>query len=66
MKISIKIARTHSIKKVLLYAPTYRGDADKAYIPEKLDIKALKENFGSEWVLLVKRHGFVKKGVGYP
>ena len=48
-------------KKVLLYAPTYRGDADKAYIPEKLDIKALKENFGSEWVLLVKRHGFVKK-----
>lgn len=26
-----------------------------------MDIKALKENFGSEWVLLVKRHGFVKK-----
>lgn len=35
----------HSIKKSMLYAPTYRGDADKAYIPEKLDIKALKENF---------------------
>lgn len=53
-------------KKVLLYAPTYRGDADKAYIPEKLDIKALKENFGGEYVLVIKRHSFVKKSWDIP
>lgn len=48
-------------KKIMLYAPTFRGDADKAYIPEKLDIRGLMENFGGGYVLLIKRHGFVKK-----
>ncbi len=48
-------------KKIMLYAPTYRGDADKAYIPEKLDIQRLCCQFSDQWVLLIKRHGFVKK-----
>ncbi len=48
-------------KKIMLYAPTYRGDADKAYIPEKLDITMMKNALGGEYVLLIKRHGFVRK-----
>lgn len=53
-------------KKVILYAPTYRGDADKAYIPQVLDINKLKENFGNEYILLIKRHGFVKDSWDIP
>ena len=48
-------------KKLILYAPTYRGDADKAYIPEKLDTELMKKELGGEYILLIKRHGFVKK-----
>lgn len=48
-------------KKLMLYAPTYRGDADKAYIPEELDIPLMKSALGDDYVLLIKRHGFVKR-----
>ena len=48
-------------KKLMLYAPTYRGDADNAYIPEKLDIELMKDKLGDEYLLLIKRHGFVRK-----
>ncbi len=47
-------------KRVLLYAPTYRGDADKAYTPEMFDIGALKSRLDG-CVLLIKQHGFVKE-----
>lgn len=53
-------------KKIILYAPTFRGEADKAYIPQKLDITKLKENFGDKYVLLIKQHGFVKKSWDIP
>lgn len=53
-------------RKIILYAPTFRGDADKAYIPQKLDITKLKENFGGEYILIIKQHGFVKKGWDIP
>lgn len=48
-------------KKILLYAPTYRGDADKAYTPDMLDVKAMKDVLCDEYVLLIKHHGFVKE-----
>lgn len=48
-------------RKVILYAPTFRGQPSRAYIPEKLHIRALREKFGGDLVLLIKRHGFVKK-----
>lgn len=47
-------------KRILLYAPTYRGDADKAYAPEMFDIGALKSRLDG-CVLLIKQHGFVKE-----
>lgn len=53
-------------RKIILYAPTFRGDADKAYIPQKLDITKLKENFADKYVLLIKQHEFVKKDWDIP
>lgn len=48
-------------KKVLLYAPTFRGKANEAVGPDALDVAALKRALGGEWVLLVKHHPFVAK-----
>ena len=47
-------------KKIILYAPTFRGRVAKAKAPNKLDLGALKENFGDEYVVLIKHHPFVK------
>ncbi len=47
-------------KKVLLYAPTYRGDADKAQTPYELDLEKMCENLSDEYILLIKHHGFIK------
>lgn len=50
-------------KKVILYAPTWRDDEYYASGQYKfslaIDIKALKENFGEEYVLLLRTHYFV-------
>lgn len=48
-------------KKVLLYAPTFRGRVSQAQGPDKLDIAGLKGALEKEWVLLIKHHPFVKK-----
>ncbi len=47
-------------KKILLYAPTFRGHVSTAEGPDELDISIMKEALGSEWVLLIKHHPFVK------
>lgn len=48
-------------KKILLYAPTFRGQLDDAHAPDALDLNYLKEHIGNGWVVLVKHHPFVKK-----
>lgn len=48
-------------KKIILYAPTFRGRIAKAKTPDCLDIPAMKEAFGDEYVLLLKHHPLVKK-----
>ena len=48
-------------KKVILYAPTFRGRVAKAKTPEMLDVKMFKEAFEGEYVLVFKHHPFVKK-----
>lgn len=48
-------------KKVILYAPTFRGRVKTAKGPDQLDIAALRERLGGEYALLVKHHPFVKK-----
>lgn len=52
-------------KRVILYAPTYRGDADNAQPPEMFDISQLKSAV-SGCVLLIKQHGFVKAKTPIP
>jgi len=47
-------------KKVILYAPTFRGRVKEAVSPDKLDSAAFAEAFGEEYVLVFKHHPFVK------
>nr|WP_317283894.1 CDP-glycerol glycerophosphotransferase family protein [uncultured Sellimonas sp.] len=51
-------------KKIVLFAPTYRGEEQTAKFHSELETKgcldALKERFGGEWVFLMRKHHFVK------
>ena len=48
-------------KKVILYAPTFRGRVKKAAAPKRLDVGYLKALLGDDYVLVIKHHPFVKK-----
>lgn len=48
-------------KKIILYAPTFRGRVARATTPDMLNIKMFYENLGDEYVLLFKHHPVVKK-----
>ena len=53
-------------RKVILYAPTFRGRVGEAEGPDQLDIAQLKEALAEDYVLLVKHHPFVKKPPAIP
>nr|WP_261428768.1 CDP-glycerol glycerophosphotransferase family protein [Xiamenia xianingshaonis] len=55
-----KVVPALSGKKAILYAPTFRGFVSSAKGPDALDVSAMKEALGEEYVLLVKHHPFVK------
>lgn len=46
-------------RKIILYAPTFRGHASDAKSPDCLDIEKLQQALGKEYVLLIKHHPFV-------
>jgi len=48
-------------KRILFYAPTFRGKASEATGPDSFDIAAAKKQLGDSWVLLIKHHPFVKR-----
>ena len=52
-------------KKIVLFAPTYRGEEQSAKFTSELDtegcLEALRKRFGGEWVFLMRKHHFVKK-----
>lgn len=48
-------------KKIILYAPTFRGAVADATSPDQLDIPLLARTLGSEYVLIIKHHQTVKK-----
>ena len=48
-------------KRVVLYAPTYRGDLSNPQAPPLPDITLLKEAIGHDSVLLVKQHPMVRR-----
>ena len=47
-------------KKVILYAPTFRGRVAKAKTPNMLNVSMFHEHLGDEYVLLFKHHPLVK------
>ena len=50
-------------RKILLYAPTYRGEGeDSAYTHRMLDLLLLKRMLGDNYVFLIKMHPFIKEG----
>lgn len=48
-------------KKVILYAPTFRGRVAEAISPDVLDIPLLRERLDKDYVLVCKHHPFVEK-----
>ena len=48
-------------KKVILYAPTFRGRVAKATTPRILNIELLKYVLGDEYVVITKHHPLVRK-----
>lgn len=50
-------------KKVLLFAPTFRGNGQvSAYFPlDKLDVEKLYDDLGGEYAIIVKLHPFCKE-----
>ena len=53
-------------RKILLYAPTFRGRVASAEGPDQLDIECLKREFGDRWALVIKHHPFVKEPPAIP
>ena len=50
-------------RKIILYAPTFRGRVAKAKMPNELDIAKFYEAFKDEYILVFKHHPFVKERV---
>ena len=47
-------------RKLLRYAPTFRGKVGEGKAPDRLDIGKLAEALSDEYVLLIKHHGLSK------
>jgi CDP-ribitol ribitolphosphotransferase len=48
-------------RKIILYAPTFRGSVGDAVSPDRLDLVRMKEALGRDHILLIKHHPFVKE-----
>ena len=48
-------------KKIILYAPTFRGRVSRAESPDKMDFVKMKAALGEKYVILNKHHPFVKE-----
>ncbi len=47
-------------KKVILYAPTFRGHVATASSPDRIDFERFYRELGNEYVIVCKHHPFVK------
>ena len=47
-------------KKIILYAPTFRGHVATAQSPDMIDFPYFKQALGDEYVIFCKHHPFVK------
>jgi CDP-ribitol ribitolphosphotransferase len=54
-------------RKVLLFAPTFRGDAVRsARYDDNLDLGAMRDALAGDWLLLVRLHPLVRESVHLP
>ena len=53
-------------KKVILYAPTFRGHVRSAKGPNRLNVEWMADALGDEYVLIIKHHPFVKRPARVP
>ena len=53
-------------RKVVLYAPTFRGSATHAQAPDALDVACMHSELGADYVLLIKHHPFAKNRPAIP
>ncbi len=54
-------------RRVLLYAPTFRGDTVvAARYDELLDLRVLHDVLGDGWVVLLKLHPFIRRALAIP
>ncbi len=52
-------------RKIILYAPTFRGNIKNAKSPTQLQLQQF-EKYEKEYILIVKQHPFVQKGYSIP
>lgn len=55
-----KIVPASKNKKIILYAPTYRGVGQNRIAPDELDIEKFAESLGDEYILIIKQHQTAK------
>lgn len=48
-------------KKIILYAPTFRGRVSDAEAPDQIDIRAFAHALGRDYVMIIKQHQLVKQ-----
>lgn len=48
-------------RKIIVYAPTFRGTVNNAKAPDVLDIRKMAEALSDEYVLLIKHHDVCKE-----
>ena len=48
-------------RKIILYAPTFRGRTRDAEAPDKLDVRAFHKALGRDYVLIIKHHQLVRR-----
>lgn len=48
-------------KKIILYAPTFRGETNDPVMPDRLDIDLLRRCLEDEYILLIKHHPVIKE-----
>lgn len=58
-----KVKKIPKIKKILLYAPTFRVANGERIHKYELDIYELKRELGKEWEFLIKRHPTVQMDI---
>lgn len=52
-------------RKIILYAPTFRGDIRGAKSPDCIDLQMFS-NLEEDYVIIIKQHPFVKEGFAIP